>query len=140
MGRVKEFLSLYLNSNTITSYKTGICTFFDFIYGEQKKSNRMTLAEFEKYDNLATKYLTEITRDHFEDLLRFSASLNNRPPHTARGYLNTAREFLVQNNREFNNRQIRAMRNKLPKGGARTVEGDMDHEVLRTILNHMDVK
>jgi integrase len=140
MGKLQDILTLYKNQNTLNVYRAGLCTFFDFIYGNQKKRKQVSTVELEQYDRLATQYIEGKDRDYLDDLQRFCASMNNRPPHTARGYFKVVREFFAQNGIEFSPREIRRARNKLPKGGSRTVESDIDHEILRTLLHHMDVK
>jgi len=139
MAKIEEFLELYAKPNTKGVYRAGILEFFDFLYGKQRKGKRVRKEEMLKYEELADEYLKE-KRDYFNDLLRFSASLNNRPPITAKSYITAVKEFLAENGIEFSQRELKRIRLKLPKGNARTVEKDMDHETLRIILQHMDVK
>jgi len=143
MGKIAEFLELYSKKTTKSSYRTGVLHFLDFVYGKQRKGSRVrSERELEKYEKLAERYLKEVKneRDVFNDLLRFAASLSDKPPLTARTYFAGVKEFLASYDIELTTQQVKRIRNKLPKGKSRTVEADLDHEKLRKILQHMDLK
>ncbi|RLI80797.1 hypothetical protein DRP04_07550 [Archaeoglobales archaeon] len=125
---VSEFLELYGKENTKAVYRAGLKRFFKGIYGED-----------EDVDKLAERYLSD-GRNHFQDLLKFAASLSDRPPITARSYFSGVKEWLAMNDITFTERQLKMARNKLPKGNARTVEDEIDPAKLRKILQHLDVK
>ncbi|MCX6701209.1 MAG: hypothetical protein NTV68_15050, partial [Methanomicrobiales archaeon] len=80
------------------------------------------------YEILAEQYLADKNRDHMTDLMSFSIHISEKPPHTARTYMNVVREFLANNNIEFPSRDLKRVMSKLPKGGARTIEAEMTHE------------
>ncbi len=139
MRSLGEFLELYAKKSTKDVYRAGIFEFLDFIYGRQRKGKRVTKEEKEKYEELSKQYFNE-ERDSLDDVTRFAASLYEKPPWTAKGYLNATKEFLAENGIEFSQRELKRIRNKLPKGNARTVDKDMDHTVLKSVLQHLDVK
>jgi len=136
--RIKNFLSLYSSSNTRGVYRSGIYAFFDAMY-EHKRTGRIPTAEdIAWYEDTAARFFSD-SRDFQNDLMKFAASLSNRPPWTAKSYVNSVKEFMTEQGIEFSQREIKRVRTKLPKGGARTVEKILDHEVLRKVLHHMDI-
>lgn len=139
MTKIESFLELYAKENTKGVYRAGLLEFFDFLYGKQRKGKKVRKEEMLSYEKLAERYLNE-GRDYFSDLLRFASSLSKKPPITAKSYITAVKEFLAENGIEFSQKELKRIRLKLPKGNARTVEKDMDHETLRTILQHLDVK
>ena len=50
------------------------------------------------------------------------------------------KEYLLQNDIEISQKQAKSIRKKMVKGGARTIEKDLDIDTLRKIINHMDIK
>jgi integrase len=59
---------------------------------------------------------------------------------TARQTFIRVKEFFNYYNKELSSKELKFLRNKLPKGNARTMEKDRDIETIRTILQHLDVK
>lgn len=140
MQPITAFTDLY---NTVISkrvYRSGIYQFLDCIYGPQRAGKNATEKEMQGYEILAEQYLADKNRDHMADLMSFSIHIGEKPPHTARTYMNVVREFLANNNIEFPSRDLKRVMSKLPKGGARTIEAEMTHETLKTLLTHMDAK
>jgi integrase len=70
----------------------------------------------------------------------FVVSLQSRPPLSARQLFTFAKEFFNHYDLELPAKDLKFIRNKLPKGSVRTIERDMDTETIRTILQHLDVK
>lgn len=132
MGKLSEFLDNYNNQNTRGGYKSGIGAFIKFIYGAiGGDKNRL--------EELADQYFDD-TRDHKTDMLKFAVSLQNRPPLSARQVFNQTAEFLAMNDVVISPKDLKRARNKLPKGGAVTLERDMDIDTIRSLLAHSDVK
>lgn len=50
----------------------------------------------QKYEELAEKYLKDKSRDYFNDVLRFAASLNSKTPMTAKTYITPSKSFLLK--------------------------------------------
>jgi integrase len=139
MGKFGEFLSSYPNQNTRHGYSAAIYTYIDSIYGEQRASKNSTEAERSKYEDLIDQYLSE-PRDYSVDLMKLVISLNHRPPLSAKQTFNFVKEFLSSCDIEIKHQDLKRIRNKLPKGGAQTIEEDLDTESIRSILQHMDAK
>jgi integrase len=138
--RIKKFLDLYPKRNTVGVYRAGIYDFFDYLYGKVRSGSRVNQVEEERYEELADTYFNE-SRDHFEDLLTFCASMNGQAPIGARAKIAGVKEFLGYYNVEFTQRQLKQLSTKMPKGKtARTAERDVDIEALRKILLQMDLK
>ncbi len=139
MKSIDDFLELYPKQNTKSVYRAGIYTFLEFVYGVKRNGQRATNAEVLQFESSAKQYLAE-KRDYTDDLMRFAASLNSKPPMTAQSYIVGVKEFLGYNGIEFTQRQLKTIRLKLPKGNARTIEKDVDSNVIAKILQHMDIK
>lgn len=136
-----RFLALYPNDNTFRNYRAGLMAFADWKYGPQRKGREATREELARYDQLLDEYLAS-GPDHLQDFMEFSAALSHQdtPPHTARVRFIIWKEFLAEQGIEIRTRDLKRIRTKLPKGSSRTVERDLDHEVLRILVQHMDIK
>lgn len=139
MKTLNEFLDLYPKQNTKWGYQSSIFAFLEYVYGDIRNGNKATRDEIKRLHEIASRYLAE-KRDYFDDLMKWSASLNSRPPKTGKSYLIAVKEWLAYNEIEFTQRQLKTIRLKLPKGNARTVEKDMDNTVIGKILQHTDLK
>jgi len=113
--------------------------FLDFIYGPQREGRQATPEEWKQYEILADHYTTE-KRDLINDLMLFNASNADIPPLTAKMRYKAVKEFYAFCGYEMSQREQKRVRTKLPKGSARTIERDLDHETLHAILQHMDIK
>jgi len=140
MGPITSFVNLYTAINTKAAYRSAMHLFIDCIYGDQRAARRATSEEQARYDTLAEQYISDKERDHLTDLMAFSTAVGKRPPHTAKTYMGAVKEFMANNNIEFSSRELKRVRSKLPKGSTRTIESDMTHETLKSILQHMDIK
>lgn len=144
MKSIKEFLDLYPKKNTQDVYKAGIYTFLEFFYPEIKRKGRQaTKDEVIRFEKAIKRYIDEKNGDleaYLDDLMRFAAYLHSKPPKTAKSYLGAMKEYLGYNNIEFTQRQLKTIRFKLPKGGVRTIEHDMETTTLQRILQHTDLK
>jgi integrase len=139
MKTIAEFLDLYSKPTTKQVYRGSIHAFLEFIYGKKRVGRRATKSEIAEFEHLAKQYFSE-NRDYADDLLRFAASLNSKPPKTAKTYMGGVKEYLGYNDIELTQRQLKTIRLKLPKGNARTIEKDMDSITIRKILQHTDIK
>jgi len=139
MSVLSKFLDLYPVTNTKRSYKAGVMAFLDFIYGPQRAGRQATPEEWQNYLTLAEQYKSE-DRDHTDDLMRFNVSNANILPLTAKMRYKAVKEFFDFLGYEMSQRDQKRVRLKLPKGSARTIEKDLDHQTLHAILQHMDIK
>jgi hypothetical protein len=85
------------------------------------------------------KYLKE-KRYYSENSANFLVSMHDRPPLTARHTFIRIKEFFNHNPMELSLIDLKFIRNKLPKGNARTVVMDMDIETIRVNLQYLDAK
>jgi integrase len=139
MGKLAEYLKNYSNRGTAQGYISAVYHFIDFIYGKQRKLYRVSDDERVKYEKLIDRYLKE-KRNYSEDMANFVVSLHGRPPLSARHIFTFTKEFFNYHNKELPSKDLKFIRNKLPKGNARTIDKDMDIETIRVILQHLDVK
>lgn len=138
MITIKQFTELYGNTSSRVAYRAGIFSFLSFIYDFKRKGKKSTKEEMEQFENFAKQYFTE-DRNYTNDLQRF-ASNHDIPPKTIKLYMAAVKEYLMQNDIEISQKQARTIRNKMSKGGARTIEKDLDIDTLRKIIQHMDIK
>ena len=138
--RIKKFLELYPNENTIRVYRAGIYDFLDCTYGKVRRGKQANKEEKGTYEKFAERYFTE-QRDYFEDLLKFMAYMHGKPPSGSRAKIAGVHEFLSYQGVELTRRQDKILSTKKPKGNnARTAEKDVDTEILKKLLTHMDLK
>jgi integrase len=147
MKSISQFLELYPKKNTKDVYRAGIYAFFEFFDSEIKRNGKkVTKNEAAQFEKTANEYLTlndgkkADLEVYVNDLMRFAAHLHNKPPKTAKTYLGAIKEYLGYNGIEFTQRQLKTIRLKLPKGGVRTIENDMDRKIIQQILQHTDIK
>lgn len=147
MKSISQFLELYPKKNTKDVYRAGIYSFFEFYNSEIKRSGkRVTENEAGQFEKEAKAYLplnggkNADLEIYVNDLMRFAAHLHDKPPKTAKTYLGATKEYLGYNGIEFTQRQLKTIRLKLPKGGVRTVESDMDRNIVQQVLQHTDIK
>lgn len=138
MISIKEFSELYGNSSSKVAYRAGVIYFLEFIYDFKRQARKTSIEEMEQFEKFAKQYFTE-GRNYANDLQRF-ASNHNIPPKTIKLYVSAVKEYLLQNDIEISQKQAKTIRNKMVKGGARTIEKDLDTDTLRKIINHMDIK
>jgi integrase len=139
MGKISDYLKHYDNGSTAGGYSSAIYSFIDFIYGKQRKGKRVTADEKEQYEKQVDRYLKE-KRKYPEDMAGFVISLQSRPPLSAKQTFNSVKEFFNHYDLELPAKDLKFIRNKLPKGSVRTIEKDMDTDTIRTIIQHLDVK
>jgi len=141
MGRMSDFLALYPNENTFRNYRAGLMAFVDWKYGPQRKGREVKKEELLLYEQLIDEYV-DSDPDYLQDFLRYTAASAHagKPPHTARNHFVIWKEFLAELGIEIKTRDLKRIRTKLPKGSTRTVERDLDHDTLRMLVQHMDVK
>lgn len=131
MITLKKFLSYYANESTRRARKSGIIKFLEFVCKIEREDEDM-----EKH---LKKYMSK-KRDYHNDLLTFAISMSDTPPLTARSYISAVKEYFLRNDIQFNELQLRDIRNKSPKGRTRTEEDDLTKEVIQQILEYTDVR
>jgi integrase len=62
------------------------------------------------------------------------------PPKTAAIRMTGIKEYFLINDIELSAKDTRQIKSRMPKGGARTIERDLDNKVAQVILAHSDVK
>lgn len=126
MGKVSDFLSHYHSESTRQTYASGIKAFLFLMYPEKKG---------EGYEALADRYFSD-NRNYPEDVIQYAATFSKAPAKTARTRISSVKEFLVFYDIEIREKDIRTIRRSIPKGGASTVEADLDAKILLSIIQH----
>jgi integrase len=139
MTSIENFISELRTKNTKTTYKSSLFTFFDWKFGVQRSGRTATKEELQNYETLADRYILE-ENDYVKDLKNYAVSMQGIPPITAKTRMAGVKMFLEYNDIEFSSRQNKEIKKRMPRGMAMTIEKDLDHDTLRKILTHMDVR
>ncbi len=137
MSRILDFLENYTSTSTKNAYRTGIKKFLQFIFNLSNKE----LGKDVELEKLADEYFNS-KRDFERDLVDFAVYLskNNVPPKSAGVYLAAVKEWFIFNGIELSQRVLKEIKHKKPKGGVKTVQEELSKEMLKTILNHCDIR
>ena len=138
MVSIEDFISELRTTSTKSTYRAGIYAFLDWKYGRVRKDRKATPEDMQRYEDLAAQCLSG--SGYAGDLRKYAASMQDIPPKTAAIRLTGIKEYLLFNDIEFSEKETRLIRSRMPRGGARTIEKDLDHDTLQTILTHADVK
>jgi integrase len=138
---IERFLSMCRTKGTGYAYRTGILRFLDYIYGRQIVGAHATKEEYATYEKLAEKYLKE-KRDNAADFLGFLREMNESgiPPRTINIKQCGVRQWLIENDIEFSEKDKVRFRRMKPKGGRRTNIKYADVQTIRDILGQSDVR
>jgi len=133
MTRLDQFFDDLGNKSksTIKGYRTAIWQYMEFIYPEATREHCGEYVE---------KYFTE-GRDYHTDFKKFiQVTQKDKPGLSALQTFNTIHSFLRLCDVTFTDKQIKQLKNQLPKGGVMTMEDDMDTETIRNLIQHTDIK
>jgi len=128
---LETFIGQYPKQNTKRSYRAGVYSFIDSIYGDIRSGRIATKEEQDKYEELSARYFTE-ERNHLDDLVRFINNMNGTPPATTKLKVVATKEWLNYNDIELSQKDLKTLRKRMPKAkGGWTAEEDFDIEVLK---------
>ncbi len=133
MTRLEQFFDDLGNKSksTIKGYRTAISQYMGFIYPEATREHCGEYVE---------KYFNE-GRDYHTDFKKFiQVTQKDKPGLSALQTFNTIHSFLRLCDVTFTDKQIKQLKNQLPKGGVMTMEDDMDTETIRNLIQHTDIK
>ena len=134
-GRLAEFFEVMGNKSesTLSGYRSAIWLYLKFVLG---------IVDGSKAD--CPKYVDEYfdgQPDVCSDFKRYLRTQAGKPPLSARQTYNQIKMFLeTVTDAPFTPKELKTLKNELPKGGVSTQEADLDTEALRAILQHCDVK
>ncbi len=138
MKSIKEFVEELPSQSSTIAYRSAIYTYLEHIYDFKRAGKRVTYDEMEEFEKLAQRYFSE-GRNYAEDIKGFAISLQDSPPKTAKLYVAAIKQYFIENDVELTQKEQKRLRQRLPKGGAQTIEKDLDTDTLRSILSHMPV-
>lgn len=97
--------------------------------------------ELEVFDKEMFAYLNKgkSQEEYFKDVKKFADWLKCKPPKTANAKLSVIKEFFLTNGIEFTRQQQKEIRRGMPKGGALTIEAELDVDTFKSILEHCDI-
>lgn len=139
MARVSAFLEQYKKDSTRMGYASAVYAFFDFKFNYSRQNKRVSDIDREKYEEFADEYFSS-SPNFVQDLIDFMGTFADRPPKTAQAYLASIKELFIFNDVNFSDKDKKRLKNKTPRGGSATVERDLDLDLIRTIMQHADLK
>ena len=128
-------------SGTGYAYRTGILRFLDYIYGKRLAGLHATKEQFAEYEKLAAKYLAA-KRDNAADFVGFIRDMSEQglPPRTINIKQCGVRQWLIDNDIEFTEKDKVRLRRVKPKGGRQTNIKYADVQIVRDIVLQADVR
>ena len=137
---IGDFVSECRATSTLHAYRSSVYSFLDFIYEKKHRKTRYATEEDHAlYSELATRYLAE-DRDYTNDFKRYIISLKDEPPLTVKLRYNAINEFFKFHDIDLSQKQRDMVKAKLPLGNARTVEREIEHETVKSLIAHMDAR
>jgi len=134
MATIEEWVSRY-KPETRYTYQAGLFKFLDFINKGEIRAGYVTKAEKQRYEEIAATYLSSGAK-YGKDIELFTASIQDKPPKSVRVYISAVKEWLAYNDVDLTDREKREIKKRIPKGSARTIEADLDHDRIRRMLAH----
>lgn len=117
----------------------GIKLFLDEIYGMTRVNHGYTSPEEKAlYEQKGAEYVKDISRDYVKDLIHWKNNSKNTAG-SMRTYLGAVKEFFEVNGITFTREQEKKILNKF-KGGIEAPDDAPDHGVIRSLLEHSDVR
>jgi integrase len=142
MGALADHLNTIPEISTRRNYQASLFDYCDILFGRQRAATKTTQEERVKYHSLVDSLIDDYTtkkRDYFRDMQKYLASLNGRmTPMSGRNYINCIRTFFLFQRIELSNTDWRLLKPRIPKGGAQTIESEINHEVIRSVISHGD--
>ncbi len=142
MLSIIDFVSSYPNKKTMYSYQAALLNFCEQILGiTKRKGRKVTGDELKVFDEAMLVYLNngKTQEDYFKDVQNFAVWLQYKAPKTADVSITALKEFFLTNGIEFSRMQQKLIRRAMPKGGARTIENELNEDTFRSILEHCDI-
>jgi integrase len=130
----------YSNKKSRNTYKSSIIRFAEYI-SSIKRGKKTNKNELDVYENVMLDYLKS-NANFANDIEKYIVYLESGeiPPKTINICIVALKQYLEHNDIEFSAKALRSLKHKLPKNNASTIERDLDIEILRKILAHMDIK
>ena len=138
---IELFLDGYEKSSTKFGYASALYSFFSVIYNYSRANKRISPEEKEHFEMLAERYLVE-DRNYSQDIIDFSKKCD-KPTKTIKMYQSVVTEFLRTNSIKkitLEYSEAKEIRRKTPKRYEVSNDKELTTEVIRTILQHADVR
>ena len=133
-----DYLEQQPRHRTRMVYRSHLLAYLAAVAGFARAGRSATPEEFAHAERIAAAYLADC--DPVADLRAFVRTLASTPPKTAQLRFTITVDWLMFHGRELSARDRKAIAARLPKGGAQTVDADLDREALASILHHMDAR
>jgi integrase len=138
---IAEFINRYRRS-TGYIYRCGVLDYLDFVTGKRQRGFNATSDDMQNYENIASEYLSDKTRDYAGDILSYVKRMEESEvaPKTAHTRIVAVKEFLSLHGIELDKRTLKDVKRLQPKGGRRTDFDYIDKKNLHEILHHGDAR
>jgi len=139
---LKDFVAGCRTKGTGNAYRVGIVGFLSVVYGKHRAGRKCTDAEFEEYNELSIRYISE-KRNAAKDLIAFVKAMQDSemPPKSISLRVTGAREWLKQNDVSISEKEKGNIRRVLPRKIRSQTRFDFfDYEKLQAVLSHLDIR
>lgn len=139
---LKDFVAGCRTKGTGNAYRVGIVGFLSVVYGKHRAGRKCTDAEFEEYNELSIRYISE-KRNAAKDLIAFVKAMQDSemPPKSISLRVTGAREWLKQNDVLISEKEKGNIRRVLPRKIRSQTRFDFfDYEKLQAVLSHLDIR
>lgn len=137
MTRIAEFLEQYPKVSTRKTYRSGLRLFFDIAYKSERVNDDL------HYEQLADRYFQDLEsgqRKMPSDMIALADALTESPPLTARTRIASVKEFMACSGHEMTHRDVKNVHRRIQAGYSQSEEADLDHDTLKSILQHCDLR
>jgi integrase len=135
---LEDFLDQFPTESTRRSYRSHLYSFLDALYGPQRARRSCSPDEAARYEVLAADLLRQPAPPSV--LSRYVVSLAASPPTTAAQRFAVALDWFAYHGHEPGPRERKTLARRLPRGGAQTMEADLDPATLKTIMLQLDLR
>jgi integrase len=138
---IENFLMKYDKESTRFGYASALYNFFSIIYNFNRASPRVSPAEKQHFELLASNYLSE-DRDYKQDIMDYTKKCK-KPTKTIKMYVSVVVEFLRINSIKkvkLDYDDKKDIRRKTPQRYEVSKDKELTIDVIRTIMTHADVR
>jgi len=139
---LKDFVEGCRTRGTGNAYRVGIIDFLTVIYGKRRAGRKCTDEEYEEYNSLSLRYLSE-KRNTARDIVALVKWMQDteKPPKSIAVRVTGVREWLKQNDISLSDKEKSNIRRIMPRKIRPQTRFDFfDYEKLQAVLSHLDIR
>jgi len=139
---LKDFVEGCRTKGTGNAYRVGIIDFLTVIYGKRRAGRKCTDEEYEEYNSLSLRYLSE-KRNTARDIVALIKWMQDteKPPKSIAVRVTGVREWLKQNDISLSDKEKSNIRRIMPRKVRPQTRFDFfNYERLQAVLSHLDIR